>query len=146
MDIRWTPLLIGGFIPALLYGVAGVFQKSSARSGGTVSLYLIGFGLATFLVGWLFRWLLAEPGGSTNSFLFALAGGATFAIGAGLISLAILRFDAAIAQLSPLYNTNVLITVSLGLAIFAEAQNLNVAKLLLGSLLVIAGGLLVSQA
>jgi hypothetical protein len=140
------PLLIGGLLPAVLYGVAGVFQKWSAKSGGTVSMYLIGFGLATFLAGWVFRWLLAEPSASTGSVMFALAGGAAFATGAGLISLALIRYDAAIAQLSPLYNSNVLITVGLGLAIFAESGQLSVGRLLLGTALILGGALLVAQA
>jgi transporter family protein len=146
MDIKWMPLIVGGFIPAVLYGFAGVFQKWSARSEGTVSIYLIGFGLATFVVGWVFRWVLGDQAASAGSFAFSLAGGASFAVGAGLISLAILKFDAAIAQLSPLYNTNVLITVGLGLAIFAESKDLDVGRLLLGALFVIVGAFLVSQA
>ncbi|MFP3855411.1 MAG: hypothetical protein ACLFWD_14075 [Anaerolineales bacterium] len=146
MADRWWPLVVGGFIPAVLYGLAGVFQKWSARSGGTVSIYLIGFGAATFVVGWAFRWILADPKATTGSLWFALAGGAAFALGAGLISLALIRFDAAIAQLSPLYNANVLITVGLGLAIFAESRNLDVGRLLLGTVLVIAGAFFVSNA
>ncbi len=146
MEVRWMPLIVGGLVPAFLYGIAGVFQKWSAKAGGTVSIYLIGFGLATFVVGWLFRWLLADSSGSVGSFYFALAGGASFAVGAGLISLAIIRFNAAISQLSPLYNTNVLVTVGLGLLIFAESEQVLVGRLALGTTLIVIGALLVARA
>jgi hypothetical protein len=49
-----------------------------------------------------------------------LLAGAAFGAGAGLVSPSIIRYGAAIAQLSPLYNLNVLIIVVLGLLIFSE--------------------------
>jgi drug/metabolite transporter (DMT)-like permease len=146
MTPRYTPLIVGGLIPALLYGFAGVFQKWSAREGGSVATYLIGFGLATVVVGVASRFFLSEAPGSSASLGLALLGGLAFAIGAGLISLALIRFDAPISQLSPLYNMNLLVTIALGLLFFSEFKDVQAPRLILGALLVLAGGWIVSSA
>jgi hypothetical protein len=146
MASKYAPLIIGGIVPALLYGFAGIFQKWSAREGGSVAAYLIGFGLATVLVGVIGRVVLPESASPMSAIGFALLGGMVFAVGAGLISFAIIRYDAAISQLSPLYNLNILVTVTLGLLIFSEFRDLQIAKLIAGSLLILAGGWLVAIA
>ncbi|HEX9796506.1 MAG TPA: hypothetical protein VGA52_05890 [Anaerolineales bacterium] len=146
IDAKNAALLIGGVLPALLYGIAGILQKGSARAGGTVPSYLIAFGLATALVGLIGHWLLAEGTPSGRSVGLAAAAGTLFAVGAGAVSLAILRYDAAISQLSPLYNMNVLVSVVVGLAVFAELKDLNPIRLLGGTALVLLGGYLVSRA
>jgi hypothetical protein len=139
-------LLVGGFLPALFYGIAGVLQKSNARAGGTAATYLMGFGLATFIGGVIFQRILREGTSTPRGWLFAGIAGLSFAVGAGLISLAIIRYQASIAQLSPLYNMNVLVVVGMGLLIFAEYSDLNVPRLLIGTLTIILGGWLVSGA
>ena len=146
MESKYTPLIIGGLIPALLYGLAGVFQKLSALKGGNVSIYLIGFGLATVITGVVYRIVLSDGSSPTPSIVFALLGGLVFGVGAGLISLAIIRYDAAISQLSPLYNLNILVTVLLGLIIFSEFRDVQVPRLLAGASLFLVGGWLVSGA
>jgi uncharacterized membrane protein len=114
------PLILGGLIPALLYGITGIFQKLSARDGGSAAMYLICFGAATTLTGVLFHFLQPEGIGSSRSMGWALVAGLTFAAGAGLISVALIKYQAAISPLSPLYNMNVLITVVTGLWLLAE--------------------------
>ena len=118
MVSKYSPLIIGGLAPAILYGLAAIFQKRSVRVGGSVSIYLIGFGLSTVFVGILGRIIRHEGGSPMSAIMFALLGGLAFAVGAGLISFTLIRFDAAIAQLSPIYNMNILVTVILGLLVF----------------------------
>jgi transporter family protein len=144
MSFEIKALLIGGLLPAVLYGVTGVFQKLSAKAEGGPAMYLICLGAGTVLVGLILQVILPEQALSFRSASFALAAGLSFALGAGLISLALLRYQAAIAQLSPLYNMNVLVTVVIGLALFAEYQNVDVPRLVGGTVLIIAGGLLVA--
>jgi drug/metabolite transporter (DMT)-like permease len=143
MDRNMLALTIGGLIPALFYGTAGVVQKANVRAGGTVATYLMGFGLATLLGGLIFQQILGEGPSTPRAWLFAGIAGLSFAAGAGLISFAIIRYEASIAQLSPLYNMNVLVTVGMGLLIFSEFANLNVPRLLIGTITIILGGWLV---
>jgi hypothetical protein len=145
MSFEVKALLIGGVLPAVLYGVTGVLQKLSAKAEGGPAMYLICLGAGTVLVGVVLQFLLPEQTFSFRSVSFALAAGLSFSLGAGLISLALLRYQAAIAQLSPLYNMNVLVTVVIGLALFAEYQNVDVLRLVGGTVVIIAGGLLVAS-
>ena len=146
MASKYTPLIIGGLIPALLYGLAGVLQKWSAREGGSVSVYLIGFGVATVIVGVAYRAVLSDGASPINSIGLAVVAGLVFAVGAGLISFAVIRFDAAISQLAPLYNMNFLVTVLIGLLIFSEFRDVELPRLLAGGLLILLGGWVVSSA
>lgn len=146
MASKYAPLIIGGLVPALLYGLAGVFQKWSAREGGSVSTYLIGFGLATVIVGVFWTAVQTGSGSPISAIGFSLLGGLVFAVGAGLISFTLIRYSAAISQLSPLYNMNILVTVVFGLLLFSEFRDLNVPTLLAGALLILAGGWIVASA
>lgn len=146
MGSKLTPLIVGGFFPALFYGLAGILQKWSAREGGSVSSYLISFGLATIASGIVFRLVLSDGPGPTRSIAIALLAGAAFGAGAGLVSPSIIRYGAAIAQLSPLYNLNVLIIVVLGLLIFSEFGEVQVSRSLPGATLTLLGRWLVSSA
>ena len=146
MPAKFIPLIVGGVIPAVLYGITGIFQKLNAREGGSVAMYLICFGATTLLAGLLFHFLRPEGLGSPRSIGWALVAGFTFAGGAGLISLALIKYQAAISQLSPLYNMNVLITVVVGLWLLAEYRQVQLGPLLLGSVLIAVGAILVANA
>ena len=139
-------MLIGGALPALLYGVTGVLQKMSANAKGGSGMYLIFLGLGTVIVGIVFHTILPEPPIAARPASFALSAGLTFGLGAGLISFALIRYEASISQLTPLYNMNVLVTVIVGLLVFAEYRDLEVARLLAGTVLLIGGALLVARA
>lgn len=140
------PLIVGGVIPALMYGAAGIFQKLSAREGGSATSYLIYFGAATALSGLIWRTILKESWGTPRSAGLAFVAGLVFSMGAGLISMAMINYQAAVSQLSPLYNMNVLVTVGLGLLVLSEHQSLDVTRLLAGAALIAIGAVLVSGA
>jgi glucose uptake protein GlcU len=146
MDSRLLPLVLGGFIPAVFYGLAGVLQKASARAGASAPLYVIGFGLATFLTGLVYRQIVSDSTFSSRGLLLALLAGALFATGAGLITNTLIQYDASIAQLSPLYNMNILVTVALGLLLFAEWNTVSATRVLIGTVVILVGGWLVSSA
>ena len=146
MPAKLIPLIVGGVIPAVLYGITGIFQKLSARDGGSAAMYLVCFGATTTLAGILFHFLQPEGIGSSRSIGWALVAGVTFAAGAGLISVALIKYQAAISQLSPLYNMNVLITVAVGLWLLAEYRQVQLGPLLVGSVLIAIGAVLVANA
>lgn len=60
--------------------------------------------------------------------------------------MALIRYDAAVSQLAPLYNMNTLVAVLLGLLVFAEFRDVQVLRLAAGALLIVLGGWLVSGA
>jgi len=77
---------------------------------------------------------------------YAVLAGLTFAIGAGLISFALWRYGAPISKLAPILSCNVLVTVAIGALFLGEAAKLNMTQLGLGTLLILGGAILVSDA
>ena len=61
MSSELRGMLIGGALPALLYGVTGVLQKMSANAKGGSGMYLIFLGVGTVIVGVVFHVMLPEP-------------------------------------------------------------------------------------
>jgi uncharacterized membrane protein len=146
MSSELKAIVIGGILPALLYGVTGIFQKMSAEADGGAGTYLVFLGIGTVIVGLVLHQVLPEPAPSVRPAVFALIAGVTFSLGAALISVALIRHHASISQLTPLYNMNVLVTVVIGLLLFAEYRDVQVIRLLGGTSLLIVGALLVAGA
>lgn len=146
MSPKLLGLLVGGLIPALLFGVAGAFSKTSGNAGMPVGPHMMLVGLAVSAVGVMFQLLL--PGSIPSAWAVASSSllGFFWAMGMGMVLLGIARYGAPLSQLVPLYNMNTLVTVAIALVVFAEWQQANVVQLLLGAVLIIAGGVLVSGA
>jgi uncharacterized membrane protein len=139
-------ILIGGVVPACLWGVSAIFQKQSAAHGMHPGLYLALFGVITAGVGVAgalasreFEWV------KLGSMHAALAG-VTYALGAGLISFALWRYGAPISKLAPILSCGVLVTVALGALVLGEAAKFNFIQLTIGTLLIVGGAILVTNA
>ncbi len=138
-------ILIGGIIPALLFGTAGVFQKVSSQQNIASGIFLASVGVGAFFTGLAvmiqqgtfdIQWKQCWP---------ALSMGLTWGIGTMLVVYAISHYQMPIAKLAPLYNMNTLVTVLVALVIFNEWKDVNTVKLIIGSILIIGGGILVSS-
>ena len=146
MSYQLLGLLIGGVVPALCYGISSIFAKTSANAGMSIGGHLFFIGLAISAVGVIMNlWLPGEipslmaVGSSTLQGVF-------WGLGTGGVVLGILKYQAPLSKLVPLYNMNTLITVGLALVLFAEWQQVNPVLLWLGTVLVMLGGILVSIA
>ncbi|MEZ4386907.1 MAG: hypothetical protein R3D98_04910 [Candidatus Krumholzibacteriia bacterium] len=140
-------LLVGGLLPALLFGVAGLLQKVASRAGIGSGPYLLCIGVGVLLVGGL----VTLGGGpvrevSLRSVLASGAMGMAWALGTWGVILGIARYGVPLARLAPLYNMNTLVVVVLALAVFGEFRDLAVGKLLAGTALIMVGGVLVANA
>ena len=146
MTTKQIALLLGGFLPALLLGVSGIFQKLSTSGGSGTGPFLIVVGGTTAVVGGLF--LLGEPVSSfsVRSSLYAGLFGIVWSVSMGLIAISLSRYGAQISQLVPLYNMNTLVAVGLGLVFLAEWRNVSSPQILLAAVLIIAGGVLAARA
>jgi transporter family protein len=145
-------LLIGGVVPACLWGIAAIFQKMSAQHDLAPGPFLAAFGITITLSGVVFAVVqrgsagLSWSGASWTGVRYALAAGLFYAVAAGLISFTLLRFGSPISRLAPILGCNVLITVLLGAFLLGESANLNVWKLVGGTIVVLAGLTLVTAA
>ena len=139
-------ILIGGALPAFFWGVTAVFQKQSAVSGFRPVQYLAVFGVVIALAGLAGVLVTRDVAWSKPGAGYAVLAGLTFAIGAGLISFALWRYGAPISKLAPILSCNVLVTVAIGALFLGEAAKLNMSQLGLGTLLILGGAILVSDA
>ena len=140
-------LLIGGLIPALMFGVAGFLQKATMRTGAGLGPYLLCIGLGVVTLGGVMT--LAGGGAartiSPKATLMAGSIGLAWGLGMWLVAIGISRYGAPLAKVAPLYNMNTLVVVVLALIFFAEYRDVVVAKLILGASLIMVGGYLVAN-
>lgn len=147
MPSTYLALLIGGVAPAFLWGVAAIFQKLSTQHGLAPGPFLAAFGLSIVVSGVAFMALQRETIAMQWAGLrYAAAAGFLYAIAAGLISFALLRFAPPISRLAPILGCNVLVTALLGVFLLGEGASLNVWKLVGGTTIVLAGLALVTSA
>lgn len=139
-------MIVGGLLPALLYGVSSIFAKVSANAGMSAGGHLIYTGIAVSTIGVLLSLLMPGQAIATSAITASLLFGLLWALGSGCVVIALYRYDVALSKLAPLYNTNTLIAIVLSLIIFAEWQQVDLVKLLGGAVLIVLGGILVSLA
>ena len=146
MTTKSLALLLGGILPALIYGGSAIFQKMSTNLGISLAAYMVATGLGITLVGVAYYLLEGSFSFSIKSSLYAGMFGMSWGIATGLVAYALLNFDVSISQLVPLYNMNTLVAVLLALMIFSEWKDVNTIKLLSGSIFIVIGAVLVANA
>ena len=140
-------IMIGGIVPALLYGVSIIAMKAGAEYKISTSSYLMVIGIVIFIVGLLSRQILNFPE-TTATFAglgFAIVSGILWALGTTLVNYSIVKFGTPIAILTPLYNMNTLVAVLGGMLLFAEWKTAQSLPVFIGSVLVVCGGVLLSK-
>ncbi len=138
-------VIIGGILPALLYGISGVFQKSSTQAGIGTGLYLFCISAGVAAAGAIISWRSPDGTISLRSGIFASMLGLSWGLGMGLVAIALTAYAAPLSRLAPLYNMNTLVAVILALVVFSEWKEVAALRLLAGALLIVAGGALVAR-
>ena len=137
--------IVYGVIAAIFFGINTVIFKIAIQKGNLNPAYAsLAFGvgtLITFLIyyfanpGWQFEWK------STSIAVFA---GVTWAIGMIAIAIAISQ-KGNIAQLAPIYNTNTIIAVILGIILLKEIPDMSqIIRIVIGAVMIVIGAVLVS--
>lgn len=145
MNSLW-PIVIGGVLPALFWGITAIFQKQSATAATGSAVYLIAFGAACALAGLIAALIWRSAPWTPEGLGFAAISGACFAVGTGLISFALFTYGVPVSKLAPIWSCNVLVTLAIGAVFLGEASELDTIKLVAGTLLIISGAVLVSNA
>ncbi|NEQ44839.1 MAG: hypothetical protein F6K00_15250 [Leptolyngbya sp. SIOISBB] len=146
MSPQLLGLIVGGFLPALFYGLSSVFAKTSSNAGMSVGGHLFFIGIAISVMGGLFNLFLPGNIPSAAAVLSSAMQGFLWALGTGCVVIGLLKYQAPLAKLVPLYNMNTLVTSGLALILFAEWRDADPVKLLIGAGLIVLGGVLVSGA
>lgn len=146
MNQQTLGIIVGGLIPAVCYGIAGVLAKISTDAGMPVGSHLVFIGLAASAIGGVFNLILPGKVPSITPIISSSILGAVWAFGTGCIALGLIRYQAPVSKLTPLYNMNSLVGVVLALIIFAEWRSVNIGNLVMGTLLICLGGILAARA
>ena len=144
--MEWRGVVIGGLLPAVLYGVAGTLQKASQRTGAGIGPYLICIGLSVVGVGALATWVNTERAITGKGAWLAAGMGLAWGLGTWLVALGLSRYAVPVAKLAPLYNSNTVVVVLLGLLLFAEYREVSIGRLAVGVVLVVSGATVVARA
>ncbi|MBN9122290.1 MAG: hypothetical protein J0I06_24650 [Planctomycetes bacterium] len=139
-------LLVGGLLPAVLFGVASTFQKTAARAGIGTGPYLIAIGAVVLLIGGAVTVAQSDSTATRAGAAWACGYGVLWSAAIGCIVLALSRYDANISQLVPLYNLNTLVAVAIGMAVLGEWREIVLWRVAAGAVLAVAGGVLVATA
>ncbi|SCB56354.1 EamA-like transporter family protein [Rhizobium aethiopicum] len=145
MHSSW-PIVIGGILPAIFWGITAIFQKQSGMAATGSAVYLIAFGAACAVVGLIAALIWRPQPWTVEGFGFVATAGACFALGTGLISFALIAYGVPVSKLAPIWSCNVLVTLAIAAVYLGEASELNMVKLAIGTLLILSGALLVSSA
>jgi len=144
MNSNYTGILLGGLLPAVLYGICGICTKASNRQGISLNHFILFAGAGVIFVAFLSFAIFKEKSMSPRSAIQAFLVGATWAGGLAIVAMALTKYDAPISLIAPLNATACLITILLALWMFSEWKDVHVARLLIGAILIVTGGMLVS--
>lgn len=145
MNNQTIGMIIGGFVPAILFGLAGLVQKTAQRTGISMSWYIVLISIGVFTAGVPLLFTEQAKQLSFKGGALSILIGLFWALGMISVATAISKYGVPVSKLAPLYNMNTLIAVVLGLLIYAEWKSLNLIPLLTGAFFIVVGGILVSR-
>lgn len=146
MNEQALGLLIGGVIPAILFGICNVFTRTSTDSGMGLGWYLILIGTAVIGLGIAYQIVMRDPVPLLRGGLSAFAVGLTWGLGMFSVGFALLHYKTPLSKLIPIFNMNTILAVALALIIFKEWEQVSMLKLIIGAILVVIGGTLAALA
>ncbi|HPI76926.1 MAG TPA: hypothetical protein PLK80_09340 [bacterium] len=138
-------VIIGGLLPALLFGIGSIFQKAGYKTGIAQSYYLISFASGIIAAGVVSFFVLKNSPFSYKAAAFAIGHGLFFGAGFVMIGAGLAVFNMPISKIVPLVNLSSLVVVALSFVVFKEYCEVNVFNLLAGAVLIVAGGMLVGK-
>jgi transporter family protein len=137
-------MILGGIIPAIVFGLGGIFVKASNQQGISFNYFTLLSGVGVIVISAFSFMVFESRVVSFKSGLNAFLVGATWALGVLLVAMALIKYDTPMSIISPLNCTACLFTVSLALFIFSEWGEVHIVRLLIGTIMIIAGAMLVS--
>lgn len=145
MSNNTLALLTGGLLPAVCFGLSGAVQKVTTKAGIGTGMYLIVVGVVVVVVGLIVTAVERDVTLNRASGGYAALFGLLWAAGIASIAVALGRYGGQISQLVPIYNTNTLVAVLVGLVALGEWQTVQPGRLLLAAAFIIGGGVLAAS-
>jgi len=137
--------VVYGLVASVCFGVVTVLFKIAQQKGNLTPYYTsFLFGIGVMIVFGIF--FLFNPGYNIQwkSNGIAIAAGILWGIGMLVVAIAISK-NVEVARLAPIFNTNTLITVVLGIILLHEIPNASqMFRVIAGAVLIVVGAILVS--
>jgi uncharacterized membrane protein len=133
-------------VPAVCFGLSGAAQKAATKAGVGTGPFLVIVGLVVAAAGAAVTVAERDTTLTLAGGAYAAVFGVLWATAVGAIALALVRYGGQISQLAPIYNTNTLVAVAVGLIALGEWQSVQPIRLFLASALVIGGGAIAATA
>ncbi len=140
------PLLIGGFLPALLIGFALTFLKLSSQSGVGAGTGMIITGVGVTVAGVIAHLLGLSGIGSLKSIPFSFFVGLFWGAGSLLMAYAVSKLGLPMTISASLAATNIVIVALLGILFLGEGSNISMIKLIIGITAIVVGSFFVTTA
>ncbi len=134
-----------GIIAAICFGVNTVIFKIAMQKGNLNPAYssLI-FGIGTILVFLTYYFTKPALQFEWKSTSLTVIAGVIWAVGFLAIAIALAN-KGNVSQLAPIYNTNTIVAVILGIILLKEIPNASqMARIIVGALMIVGGAVLVS--
>jgi glucose uptake protein GlcU len=144
MNSNYIGMIVGGIVPAVIFGLGGIFVKASNQEGISINYLILFSGMGALSISILAFMLFGEKSMSVKSCIYAFLVGATWALGVFLVTMALIKYNTPMSIISPLNCTACFVTVLLALIIFSEWKNLHIIRLVVGTVLIVVGAILVS--
>lgn len=144
MNSNFIGILVGGIIPAISFGIGGVFVKASNQQGISLSYYILFTSIGVLIFSLIAFFIFNERIVNIKSGAYAFTVGATWVVGVLLVAFALKKYNTPISIISALNCTACLVTILLSLYIFSEWKETHVVRLLIGSIMIVIGAMLVS--
>ena len=124
MSNNMAGILLGGILPAVMYGLFPVLVKSGNAHGLTPGAMLLCVGAAVTAIGGVYLPVVDRGFGAVSftGTAFGLAAGFAWGLGALGVGYAISALNAPVALITPIFNTNSLVAVVLGWAVLGQAM------------------------
>lgn len=141
--------LIYGLIASFFWGTSVIASKIASSNkyfnidSSIVSLFML-MGIALVFVTYIFYEKQFKIPQSAGGIFFSILAGALWAIGM-VATLRAIKSGADVARLTPIYNTNTLVAVILGIILLHELpQASQMVKVIVGAIMVVIGATLVA--
>ena len=137
--------IIFAILASLCWGTYIVLNKIALSKGLNPFFALLIMGIGVIgLCATVFFLNSPDTAADSGSMVFALVAGALWAVGQ-LFAILALANKAPVAKLAPIYNTNTLVAVLLGIILLKELPTgAGQIKVIIGAVLIVVGGVLVS--
>ncbi len=139
-------IIIGGVAPAIILGFFMVLQKMATRKGAGPGEFLIILGIVSACIGGVLLFTANKPEFTVTGTLWTILSSACWGLSMAGVAYALFKYNIPMSKLNPIFNTNTLTTVILGILFLGEWSQINILNVFIGAILIIAGAIIVSKA